>query len=211
MVPAWVYEARHDLQMQLHTASKQKRHAISDPIITHTLHNQPEDVILNRLHQLGFRNEPADKVKIIFVPSYLTGHDGILDRTYYQLLIGMDATVFPSYYEPWGYTPLESVAFGVPTVTTDLSGFGNWAKSIGAGRSLASGVMVIHRSDFNSAQVVDEIAATLCEAIKMSPASVTKMRAAARKVAEKARWDKFIRDYVDAFDQALRSAEKRNN
>lgn len=92
------------------------------------------------MHELHFRNEPNDKVKVIYVPSYLKGDDGILNISYYDLLIGMDATVFPSYYEPWGYTPLESIAFGVPTITTDLSGFGKWCESEGIGNSILSGV-----------------------------------------------------------------------
>ena len=67
------------------------------------------------------------KEKVIFVPTYLNKADGIFGKDYYELLVGMDMTVFPSYYEPWGYTPLESVAFSVPTITTTLAGFGLWA------------------------------------------------------------------------------------
>ena len=70
--------------------------------------------------------DPASKVHVIFVPSYLDDRDGIFDKSYYELLVGMDLTLFPSYYEPWGYTPLESIAFSVPTVTTTLAGFGLW-------------------------------------------------------------------------------------
>ena len=210
MVPAWVAEARHDIQAQLRPDAGTTPHAVSDPIITHTLHNMPEDVILRHLHELHFRNEPQDRVKIIFVPSYLKGNDGILDKTYYQLLAGFDASVFPSYYEPWGYTPLESVAFGVPTVTTDLSGFGKWAKTIGAGARLSTGVKVVHRTDSNRDQVVSEIAETLREAIAMPQQAVTKMRAQARRVAAQAKWSGFIDYYLAAFDEALRVADKRH-
>ena len=80
------------------------------------------DPILERIKQNGLTNQPEDKVKVIFVPSYLNGDDGIFNMPYYDLLIGFDLTVFPSYYEPWGYTPLESLAFHVPTVTTNLAG-----------------------------------------------------------------------------------------
>ena len=64
-----------------------------------------------------------DKVKLIFLPCYLTGDDGIINKTYYDVVLGNDLCIYPSYYEPWGYTPLEAVAFKVPCITTDLAGF----------------------------------------------------------------------------------------
>lgn len=85
------------------------------------------------------------KVSVVFVPYYLDGHDPLFGMTYYDLLIGMDVTVFPSYYEPWGYTPLESCAFHVPTITTSLAGFGAWA----AQQKEQYGVNVIERNDSN--------------------------------------------------------------
>ncbi|MEG1186535.1 MAG: glycogen/starch synthase [Bacteroidales bacterium] len=208
LVPAWVAEPRHDLQHQLSTLSY-IQHPLSDPIITHTLHNPQNDQILNRLHELRFRNDASDKVKVVYVPSYLKGDDGILNMTYYDLLIGMDATVFPSYYEPWGYTPLESIAFGVPTVTTDLSGFGKWCESEGVGNSILSGVKVIHRTDSNSDQVVKGIATTLHELTYMPPGEMLKIRAHARELASHAEWKNFISYYETAYDQAIRTARKR--
>ena len=81
----------------------------------------PEDKVLNYINHAGFTNAASEKLKIIFVPCYLDGKGGIFNKTYYDMLIGMDATVYPSYYEPWGYTPLESIAFGIPTITTILA------------------------------------------------------------------------------------------
>ena len=85
-------------------------------------------VMIPYLHNDGLINdELMNGVKVIFVPYYLDGQDPIFKKTYYDLLIGLDLTIYPSYYEPWGYTPLESVAFHIPTITTSLSGFGDWA------------------------------------------------------------------------------------
>ncbi|EJW94249.1 starch synthase, partial [gut metagenome] len=113
MVPAWVRAPRADLKEAV-----EKDIEISSPMqlpfITHWLHNMREDKILNYINFAGFTNSQSEKLKIIFVPCYLDGKDGIFNKTYYDMLIGMDATVYPSYYEPWGYTPLESVAFGIP-------------------------------------------------------------------------------------------------
>ncbi len=89
------------------------------------------------------------------MPSYLNGNDGIFNTPYYNLLIGLDLTVFPSYYEPWGYTPLESIAFSVPTVTTTLAGFGKWINDMIP--EAAESVEVINRNDDNDEEVVKRI------------------------------------------------------
>ena len=93
---------------------------------THNLMNPEYDAVTCRLNALNFNNATGDKVKVYFVPSYLNGNDGVFNMSYYDLLVGLDLTIFPSYYEPWGYTPLESLAFSVPTLTTSLAGFGLW-------------------------------------------------------------------------------------
>jgi hypothetical protein len=97
------------------------------PEITHWLHNMTHDNVLGMLKFPDMHNGSEDKVKLIFLPCYLTGDDGILNLTYYDLVLGNDLCIYPSYYEPWGYTPLEAIAFKVPCITTDLAGFGLWA------------------------------------------------------------------------------------
>jgi phosphorylase/glycogen(starch) synthase len=120
--------------------------------LTHNLHDAEWDPILNRVKEAGLLNNSSDKVKVIFVPSYLNGNDGIFNMPYYDLLIGMDLTVFASYYEPWGYTPLESLAFSVPTVTTTLAGFGLWINNTCP--DCLSCISVIERTDDNDREVV---------------------------------------------------------
>ena len=118
MVPAWVRAPRADLKEAIKQDIKTTS-LLQIPFITHWLHNMPEDKVLNYINHAGFTNAASEKLKIIFVPCYLDGKGGIFNKTYYDMLIGMDATVYPSYYEPWGYTPLESIAFGIPTITTN--------------------------------------------------------------------------------------------
>ena len=105
--------------------------AVSYDYCTHYLHNYDKDAMISRLKANHLNNSPSDKVKVVIIPCYLDGKDGIVNLNYYDFLIGFDLTVFPSYYEPWGYTPLESIAFHVPTITTSLAGFGLWARSQG--------------------------------------------------------------------------------
>lgn len=208
MVPAWVKEPRADLKKAL--AAKRKS-ALQNPVLTHYLNNPDEDPINSRIHGIGFTNCKADKVKVIYVPCYLNGSDGIFDKTYYDLLIGMDATVFPSYYEPWGYTPLESIAFGVPTVTTTLSGFGQWMLATEDNTFSESGVNVIARGDFNYNEVADRIAKSLEYLVGVDPAGMALIRSRAMHMASLAAWSYFIEYYVEAFAVALNAADARVN
>ncbi|RXE70963.1 glycosyltransferase [Muribaculaceae bacterium Isolate-002 (NCI)] len=206
MVPAWVDKARGDLQDAM---ARGCQSGICDPVITHTLHNYNEDPIINRIHQLGFGVDVNDSVTVVYVPCYLNGDDGIFNSPYYGLLIGVDATVFPSYYEPWGYTPLESVAFGVPTVTTSLSGFGQWILSSSEPDFDISGVNVIPRTDSNYHEVADAIAQSLMKLICAPAVERAKIAKAAMDTASEAAWSHFIKWYENAFDIALHNAEKR--
>ena len=149
-------------------------------------------------------------MKLIFLPCYLTGNDGILNLSYYDVILGNDLCIYPSYYEPWGYTPLESVAFKVPCVTTDLAGFGLWANSeIGHYGEIGDGVKVIHRTDYNFSEVADNIKDTVSKFSHFTVAQVKKSRDNASKLSKKALWSHFIKYYEDAYDIALRKAEER--
>ena len=208
LVPAWVDAPRTDLQERL----KQPAHAttpLPEPFITHTLHNFNQDNVVNQIHYLHLDNQPGSQVKIVFIPSYLTGDDGIVNLSYYDLLIGLDATAFPSYYEPWGYTPLESIAFGVPTITTDLSGFGQWINSRQEQGMRKSGVKVLHRSDFNFVEVSEELADAILALSHFGKAQRAKIAQAATAVSFEAEWKNFIEYYSQAFHLALKKASQR--
>jgi glycosyltransferase involved in cell wall biosynthesis len=213
MVPAWMKEAREDLKAAL-KAKKEQDGPVGDPRITHVLHEQDSDKVLGQMNWLDMHNRPEDKVKVIFVPCYLDGNDGIFNKQYYDLLIGNDLTVFPSYYEPWGYTPTESVAFHVPCITTDLAGFGLWANSlVGRMSEIEDGVKTIHRSDYNFDEVSDTIRDTILKFSQMDKKQVNAARKNAEKVAEKALWKHFIKYYYEAYGKALaqRDARMENN
>jgi glycogen synthase len=124
-------------------------------------------------------------------------------------LIGLDLTVFPSYYEPWGYTPLESVAFNIPTLTTNLAGFGLWAREEGAAdNDFNAGVEVIERTDNNYLEIAEKIKDSILKyAIEFTPEQVRQTREAAGKLSKKASWSRFIKYYQDAYDIAL---QKKN-
>ena len=208
LVPAWIDVPRADLQDRL----KRQAHEttpLPEPFITHTLHNYDQDSVVNQIHYLHLDNQAGSRLKIVFIPSYLTGDDGIVNLSYYDLLIGLDATAFPSYYEPWGYTPLESIAFGVPTITTDLSGFGQWINSRQEQGLKKSGVKVLHRSDFNFVEVSEELADTILALSHCGKAQREKISQAATAVSLEAEWKNFITYYTEAFHIALKKSALR--
>lgn len=208
-VPAWVREPRKDLQQRLEQVFTDGT-SLDQPVITHWLNNMDQDSTLNKFRALGINNSKNDRVKIFFIPCYLTGNDGIVNLSYYDVLLGNDLCVFPSYYEPWGYTPLESIAFKVPCVTTDLAGFGLWVNSeLGRYGELADGVKVVHRTDSNYADVANAIEETVYEYAEFSAANVKAARSNAEKLSRKALWRNFIKYYEQAYDFALRKVAER--
>ena len=208
-VPGWVGDLRQDL-MERMRSKETFTTPLACPFITHWLHNMSHDQVLDMMKYLGMSNAASDKVKVIFVPCYLDGNDGVINLEYYDLVLGNDLSVYPSYYEPWGYTPLESVAFHVPTITTDLAGFGLWVNSVkGRYGKLKDGVKVIHRTDYNYSEVADTIKDTVSEFSAETENSIKIMRKNAADLAEKALWKHFIQYYYEAYDVALRKAHTR--
>ena len=204
-VPAWVGEPREDLRNRINSGDVYDT-PLDCPMITHWLHNMSHDNVLDMMKYHDMWNRKDDKVKLIFIPCYLNGDDGIMNMPYYDVIIGKDLSVYPSYYEPWGYTPLESVAFKVPCITTDLAGFGLWANSLkGAYSEISDGVKTVHRTDYNYSEVADVIKDTVSEYSSFSETQVKRARAAADKLSKKALWSEFIKYYWQAYDFALKN------
>ena len=192
-VPGWVGEPRKDLQERL-ASGKHFETPLEVPQITHWLHNMSHDQVLGMLKYLDMQNRREDRVKLIFLPCYLTGDDGIVNLSYYDIVLGNDLCIYPSYYEPWGYTPLEAIAFHVPCITTDLSGFGLWVnKELGHSGEIEDGVKVIHRTDYNYSEVADNIKDTVAAFSAFSPEEVKRSRMNAERLSRKALWSNFIK------------------
>ena len=178
---------------------------------TQTSHNlaYPEsDQVLNRFREKGLVNALGGKVKVFFVPSYLNGNDGVFNVKYYDLLVGMDLALFPSYYEPWGYTPLEALAFRVPTLTTSLAGFGKWVDDIYEGKP-HPGITVVRRDDFNYDEVVAAVRDRILEVAALPKAKRKEYMDSAREVASTALWNNQIKYYNEAYAKALELSSAR--
>lgn len=184
---------------------------IYHPYNTHWMYEIEHDQVLNAIKAQGLGNTQGEQVKVIFVPCYLHGHDGIFDMNYYDLLQGFDLTAFLSYYEPWGYTPLESIAFSIPTMTTSLSGFGSWYRGLGhEGENLSGGVAVIDRCDGNESHVVETAALLMLQFDRCTLQERDTIDMNARDVSRQALWTRFIKYYAQAYRLALKNAAARN-
>lgn len=176
-------------------------------ISTHELADPNNDPVILTMRQLNLNNSPEQYVKIIFMPVYLNGNDGIVNIKYYDFLLGFDLSAFPSYYEPWGYTPLESIAYSVPTVTTSLAGFGAWIKPLLDKKN--NGAFVIDRNDVNDSEVVAELAKIVSKFASLSEADKMLAAIQAKELSNHALWKNLITHYYDAYQKAAESADKR--
>lgn len=205
LVPAWAGELRADLEERLNLINSGNQPPLADPFITHNLYNYNEDRVVNKIKEAGLGYNSSANVKVVFIPHYLKGADGLLNISYYQFLPAFDLTIFPSYYEPWGYTPLESVAFAIPTITTTLSGFGMWVREAIGGDAKTSGVYVFDRGDSNYCQVVESISGAIIEYAMLSNEEQSEYKIAAKNTSKQAQWDSFISNYMSVYKKAIES------
>lgn len=174
------------------------------PLSTHDLHNWDSDPIINGFKSVGLNNAEEDRVKVIFYPIYLTGADGLLDTSYYESMMGSHLGVFPSYYEPWGYTPLEGAALGVPSITTNLAGFGRYLQK-DSKPSANPGIWVMNRLGEEDATVKNALSEVLYYYATLTKQERIKNKIAARTLAGKADWKFFFEHYIQAHNLALKS------
>ncbi|MGN6567943.1 MAG: alpha-glucan family phosphorylase, partial [Flavipsychrobacter sp.] len=176
-------------------------------ILTHNLQGIDEDPIMQHIQQDKLNNSSADKVKVVFVPTYMNGNDGIFNLSYYELLIGFDMAIFPSYYEPWGYTPLESLAFHIPSITTNISGFGAAINSLFD--NTRKGIHIVNRTDDNELEVVKALASAIEAFSKKPAAEIFEIREDAYNISLEFLWSKQFKQYEKAYDIALRKSLQR--
>ncbi len=205
LVPANHAGPRMNVIENIHNCDYEK--PIENNFITHHLHQEEYDPILQRIKEKHIQNLANDAVKVFFVPCYLNGADGIFNLNYYDLLIGFDLTVFPSYYEPWGYTPLESLAFHIPTITTSLSGFGLWIKQFF--NSTDNSVYIVERTDDNYNEVVEQTAKAIFHYITLGNDERNRASKKAYEIAREILWSNLIQYYYKAYSLAIEKSANR--
>lgn len=176
-------------------------------LITHNLYDEQNDPILKACNELGLTNGPENKVHIIFSTAYLDGHDGVFNMPYYELLASCDLSVFPSCYEPWGYTPLESIALRVPTISSDLAGFGKWVQQ--QFEFTGDAISVLHRAQINDDAVVHACVTVMQRAAALNFDALIGLREQAQRIAIQADWHAFYPYYIQAYELAVNKAVVR--
>lgn len=178
-------------------------------ISSHGLRDEANDPVTLRLPSVGLKNTADAAVHVVFVPIYLNGSDPLIPETYYQLFPAADLSLFPSFYEPWGYTPQESVAARVPTITSDLAGFGVWAKQFGDWDT--TGVHVVARKNASFEQSRDELCSRVLEFLHRNPENRRNLKDAVERTSRRSRWSEFGNAYQQAHEIALAEAWQRTH
>jgi glycogen(starch) synthase len=166
---------------------------------THYIDCEENDSVVKGFKDNGLMNTKADRVKVINYPVYLNGADGLIDLSYYDGIMGTHLGIFPSYYEPWGYTPLETAALGVPSITTDLAGFGRFI----AKANVDGGIYVLKRMNRNEEDVIADFTDMLYKYTNNHQKDRVSQKLIAKKLSELADWKELIKNYITAHNLAI--------
>lgn len=207
-IPAGQTGCRKDLWSMLN-GHDGKLHGNS--LLTHNLMSAEHDAIADAIEKSGLLADEESRVHVVYSPVYLNGQDGIYNLAYYDLLPGFDLTVFPSYYEPWGYTPQESVAFYVPTITTDNAGFGDFLSANMPTNDIRHGAAVIARGEKALKEVSKEIAAVIGAFATLTAEQVKMARVSAHALSNKTLWKQLLLFYKQAYHLALQKTLTRKS
>jgi len=168
--------------------------------------NYADDDILEALWDKGLRNREQDRVKVVFYPTYLSVGDKLLSMSYNDAVVGTSAGIFPSYYEPWGYTPVETAANGAISITTDLAGFGQFLQK-NVEKDQRKGIKVLERRDKDKNKVKEDLADMIDEVVGYSKTEITERKHNARKLAQMTSWEKLGQNYREAHKKASEASK----
>jgi len=175
------------------------------PLSTHLV--PPDDFVVRHLREVGITNAPDDPVKVVYYPAYLSPGDGLLGLSYFDMVTGTHLGVFPSYYEPWGYTPLETAAWGVPAITTDVAGFGQFILSEYGELARRSAISVLPRRGVPDGEFARHLADAMYWVLAMPRRERLERKIEAKYMARMADWNAVIHAYVTAAERALHRAQ----
>jgi glycogen(starch) synthase len=165
------------------------------------------DLIINTFKKNNLLNRQEDRIKVILYPTYLSTTDRMLGLNYEQATQGSHLGVFPSYYEPWGYTPLECAANGVMTITTDMAGFGIFIKQH-SNQGETPGIIVLERENKTHEEIVKGLYEKLWAIVTMPRNERIPKKAQAKYLASLADWKILIKNYIQAHNMALERFNK---
>jgi glycogen(starch) synthase len=176
-------------------------------IVTHNLVNDIDDELLNYMRNEQMVNSPLDRVKLVYHPDFIESTNPLFGMDYGQFVRGCHLGIFPSYYEPWGYTPLECVARGVPAVTSDLSGFGKYVQGMDTDHE-DKGTFVLGRQGKSPKKSAESLARFMLHFVKTTRRYRMIQRNKLEDFSENFDWKVLINEYKTAYNMALKKQEK---
>ena len=171
-------------------------------MVTHILRDYQGDEILQRLAGSNLKNKPENRVKMVYHPDFITSSNPLFGIDYSDFVRGCNLGVFPSFYEPWGYTPMECLAFGIPAITSDLAGFGDFTRSQKKG-SAKKGVYVVNRTGQSEPEQATDLAKTLLAFTNQSKIDRASQRYNARKTSHFYDWENLVHYYLKTYQHVL--------
>ena len=173
------------------------------PIVTHNMSNDSDDPVLNQLRRVQLFNQPSDRVKIVFHPEFLNSANPVLPLDYDDFVRGTHLGIFSSYYEPWGYTPAECTVMGVPSITTNLSGFGCYMEELIENAS-DYGIYIVDRRSKGVDDSVNQLTQFMFEFAGKSRRQRINQRNRTERLSDLLDWKRMGMEYVKARQLALR-------
>ncbi|KAG0016013.1 glycogen synthase isoform 1, partial [Entomortierella chlamydospora] len=175
------------------------------PIVTHNMADDSKDPILNQLRRLSLFNHPSDRVKIVFHPEFLNSNNPLFGLDYEEFVRGCHLGVFPSYYEPWGYTPAECTVMGVPSITTNLSGFGCFMED-NIEDSSEYGIYIVDRRMKSIEESIQQLSDQMLMFCQKSRRQRINQRNRTERLSDLLDWKRMGLEYIKARQLALRRA-----
>jgi glycogen(starch) synthase len=173
------------------------------PIVTHNMNNDAEDPILNQIRRCQLFNQPSDRVKVVFHPEFLSSANPVLPIDYDDFVRGTHMGVFSSYYEPWGYTPAECTVMGVPSITTNLSGFGCYMEEL-IENAQDYGIYIVDRRLKGVDDSVNQLTEFMFDFTQKSKRQRINQRNRTERLSDLLDWKRMGMEYVKARQLALR-------
>ena len=178
------------------------------PVCSYNIGYEQDNDIIRLLLENRLNNSQDNYVKVIFYPTDLNSDNILLNMDLYDAIAGCHLTVLPSYYEPWGYTPLESIAVGVPTITTDLAGFGRYIKDKQDKKEKTKGVFILERYQKNDSEATEKLFQLLKHFSSFKHYERVQEKIKAKQLSFTADWNLLIENYLKAHNFAIRNNSK---
>lgn len=171
-------------------------------VVTHNLVNDGADPVLNFLRGSNLLNGREDKVKVVYHPDFINSASPLFHMDYNQFVRGCHLGVFPSYYEPWGYTPLECMASGIPSVTSDLSGFGSYIQAH-FDDCEKMGLYIVNRKNVSYNDSAEQLANIMLRFVKLNRRERISMRNNVEENSTHFDWSNLARNYFQSYEEVL--------